>query len=115
MRKDRWIVYNDQMNKVWKEYDHQTSLIGKSILIQSKKFFGLKKINIEKILSDSWIECTFDVINKDNVISKFNYPRVREFSDYSEILDKIRISLDEPGNIIKNFSINCKNSYIDTK
>lgn len=113
MRKDKWILYNDLMNKVWKDYDHQTSLIGKSILVTEKRFFGLKKIKVEKILSDSWIECYYDVVDKDNVISKFKYPRIREFADYSEVLDCIKKSLDKPDNIIRNFSITCEKSFID--
>lgn len=113
MRKDKWILYNDLMTKVWKDYDYQTSLIGKSILVTQKKFFGLKSFKVEKILSDSWIECYYDVIDKDNVISKFKHPRIREFSDYSEVLDEIKRSLDKPGNIIKNFSISCEKSFID--
>lgn len=113
MRKDKWVLYNDLMTRVWKDYDHQTSLIGKSVLVPKKKFFGLKITQVEKILSDAWIECSYDVVDKDNVISKYKNPRIREFSDYSEVLDNLRKSLDKPGNVIKNFSITCEKSFID--
>lgn len=105
-------LFNEQIMNCWKQYTHQNELIGKSFVFNERKLF--KKITKEKILSDSWIECSFDLIGKDNQITHFNNVRVREFSEINEIMDKIQKTiLTKPDEIIKDFSIKCEVSYIE--
>lgn len=112
MTKETWLVYNDALNKAWTDYSKNSQLIGKSMSFPEKKFFGLKIKQVEKVLSDTWIECSYSLVDKNNVASHFKNLRIRDFEEYSDLLDRIKDSLSIKGNVIRDFSVSCEKEYI---
>lgn len=107
----RFNVYSEQMMNAWKKYNAQSNLIGESFIFKKHKWF--KTTLEEKILTDSWIECSFNVIDKNNVVTKVSNKRIREFEDFDSILKSIQKTImTKPDSIIKDFSVKCESSYI---
>ena len=84
----RFNVYNEQMMNAWKKYNSQSNLIGESFLVKKRKWF--KTTIEEKILTDSWIECSYNVIDKNNVVTKVSNKRIREFEDFDNLLKSLQ-------------------------
>lgn len=107
----RWNVYNEQLLSAWKKYNYQSNLIGQTFVFKKKKLF---KTNFEeRILSDTWLECSYDVLDKNNAITKFSNKRIREFEEFDNVIKNLqKIVLGKPDSIVKDFSIKCENTYI---
>lgn len=113
MKREAWLVYNDALNKIWAEYSKNSQLVGKSISFTEKKFFGLRVKQVEKVLSDTWIECSYSVVDRNNVSSHFKNLRIRDFDEYSDLLDRIKNSLSIKGNVIRDFNVTCEKEFIN--
>lgn len=107
----RYNVYSEQMMAVWKKYTAQSNLIGESFIFKKHKWF--KTSLEEKILSDTWIECSYNIIDKNNVITRFSNTRIREFDEFDSVLKAIQKTvLTKPDSVIEDFSVSCQTSYI---
>lgn len=107
----RFNVYNEQMMNAWKKYNSQSNLIGESFLVKKRKWF--KTTIEEKILTDSWIECSYNIIDKNNVVTKVSNKRIREFEDFDNLLKSLqRTVMTQPDSVIQDFSVKCNCSYI---
>lgn len=107
----RYNVLSEQMMNAWKKYSAQSNLIGESFVFKKHKWF--KTTLEEKILSDTWIECSYNMVDKNNVITKFSNKRIREFDDFDSILKNLQKTvMTKPDVIIQDFSVKCESSYI---
>lgn len=107
----RFNVYNEQMMNAWKKYNSQSNLIGESFMFKKRKWF--KTTLEEKILTDSWIECSYNVVDKNNVVTKVSNKRIREFEDFNEMLKSLQKTvMTKPDSVIQDFSVKCECSYI---
>lgn len=107
----RFNVYNEQMMNAWKKYNAKSNMIGESFLIKKRKWF--KTTIEEQILTDSWIECSFNVIDKNDVVTRVCNTRIREFEDFDSIIKSIQKTvMTKPDSVIKDFSVKCECSYI---
>ena len=107
----RFNVYNEQMMNAWKKYNAQSNLIGESFVFKKHKWF--RTTLEEKILSDTWIECAYNTVDKNNVVTKFSNKRIREFDDFDSIIKDIQKTvMTKPDVVIQDFYVKCESSYI---